>query len=203
MNLSCPNCGHPFDGSKKAIVMQTCPSCDTTLYVQSDRLLTAGHAGEMHDSPALWAIGDIVKLGRKAWEILGHARFSYGRGWWDEYWAEDPRGFGTWISVDEGDIIVQEPLDLAQDERPGFATQSPVGHAFAFDHEDFRLIETGQGTCVALRGSFGERLMVGDVFEYANAQGGQGTLLSCETDAGDTSYFAGYWHDPFDISVNA
>ncbi len=201
MDLSCPNCGYPVPETVKTIVMQTCSSCDTTLYMQSDRLLTAGDAGEMHDSPALFGIGDIVKLGRKAWEVLGHARFSYGRGWWDEFWCEDPKGNGAWISVDEGDIIIQTPLaeDKGAPKRPGFAVESPVGHRFSYDHEDFRLVEQGEGTCVALRGAFGERLSVGDVFAYANAQGDDGTLLSCETDSSGSGYFAGEWHDPFEV----
>ncbi|WP_425074557.1 DUF4178 domain-containing protein [Sagittula sp. S175] len=178
--------------------MQTCPSCDTTLYIEGERLLNAGSAGEMHDGPQLFAIGDIVKLGHKAWEALGHARFSYGRGWWDEYWCEDPRGNGAWISVDEGDIVIQFEIPDAQ--RPGFTTESPLGHSFQWQNERFRVIETGRGECSALRGAFGERLLVGESFTYANAQGDHGTLLSCETDATGSGWFTGEWHDPFEVS---
>lgn len=196
MDLTCPNCGSPVPPNVTTVVMSTCPSCDTTLYVQSDRLLSAGSAGEMHDSPGLFGLGDSVKLGRRRWQVLGHARFSYGRGWWDEYWCETAKGAQAWVSVDEGDIVVQTPLP--PEARPGFSAQSPLGHAFDFDNETFRVIETGEGTCIALRGGFGERLAVGDVFAYANAQGDQGRLLSCEEDSA-TGYFTGAWHDPFDV----
>lgn len=199
MNFSCPNCGHPIPALAKTIVMTTCPSCDTTLYVQGQALLNAGTAGEMFDAPLLFDIGDIVKLGRRAWEVLGHARFSYGRGWWDEYWCEDPKGRGTWVAVDEGDIVVQEALP--ESSRPSMVAAGPVGARFSFEGEDFTVIETGSGDCTALRGQFGERLLVGDSFRYANAQGLRGTLLSCEQDGTGTGYFAGEWHDPFDIAV--
>jgi hypothetical protein len=92
MSQTCPNCGYPVPDQMKTVVMLTCPSCDTTLYLQSDRLLSAGSAGEMHDSPALFGVGNQVKLGRTTWDVLGHARFSYGRGWWDEYWCESAKG---------------------------------------------------------------------------------------------------------------
>jgi hypothetical protein len=91
---------------------------------------------------------------------------------------------------------VQTPLPGNQ--RPHFSVHSQLGHTFDFDHETFRVVETGQGTCVALRGAFGERLAVGDVFAYANAQGDQGRLLSCEEDS-ETGFFLGAWHDPFDV----
>lgn len=199
MDFNCPNCGHPIPDKVKTAVMLTCPSCDTTLYVQSDKLLNAGTSGEMHDGPQLFSIGDIVKLGRKAWEVLGHARFSYGRGWWDEYWCEDPKGNGVWISVDEGDIVVQVPVD-ENDERPALRTNSRIGMPFEWRREHFRVVETGSGECEAIRGVFGERLVVGDTFSYANAQGDEGTLLSAETDGTGTAWFTGEWHDPFEVS---
>jgi hypothetical protein len=201
MNLTCPNCGHPIPATARKIVMQTCASCDTTLYRQGDALLNAGSAGEMHETPGLFGLGDIVKLGRKAWEVLGHARFSYGRGWWDEFWCEDPTGLGAWVSVDEGDIVIQFPL--GEDQRPSFTTDVGVGHKFRFLGEDFTVIEHGEGSCVALRGLFGERLGIGDSFRYANAQGNDGALLSCERDGSGMSYFIGEWHDPFEISGEA
>lgn len=197
--LTCPNCGHPLPEQQHKVVMTTCPSCVTTLYIDGPRLLTAGAAGELHDGPQLFGVGDVVKLGRKAWEVLGHARFSYGRGWWDEYWCEDPRGKGAWISVDEGDIIVQLPL--TKGTHPALRPTSTLGQTFQWQKETFRVVETGQGTVTALRGAFGERLAVGDTFTYVNAQGDNGTLMSCEGDGtGRPNWFIGDWHDPFEVS---
>ncbi|MBP0484133.1 DUF4178 domain-containing protein [Sagittula salina] len=183
--------------------MQTCPSCDTTLFVSGDRLEQAGSAGEMHDGPTLFTIGDLVKLGRRAWEVLGHARFSYGRGWWDEYWCEDPRGNGAWISVDEGDVVVQTAI--SEGTKPRFRTDARIGSIFQYAGVKYRCVEKGAGECAALRGAFGEVLQVGEVFAYANAQGEDGGLISVETSGdgpeAETRWFRGEWHDPFEIDA--
>lgn len=197
MMLTCPNCGTRVPDQIGLVTMMTCASCDTTLFLDGANLRAAGQSGEMHDSPTLFGLGDTVKLGRNRVTIMGHARYSYGRGWWDEFWGTDQREKGLWISVDEGDIVVQRPLEKAL----GVPTGAKVGTAFEYDHEHFRVVETGEAECVAIRGAFGETLLVGERYRYLNAQGDDGSLISAEVAPDGTTWFIGRWHDPFEISV--
>ena len=41
-NLSCPNCGYGFENLRKSTRMFDCPSCDTTLFRESDALAPMG-----------------------------------------------------------------------------------------------------------------------------------------------------------------
>ncbi|MCM2563239.1 DUF4178 domain-containing protein [Lutimaribacter sp. EGI FJ00015] len=196
--MTCPNCGASVPPQIAQITMVTCGSCDTTLYLQDDRLLTAGQSGEMHDAPALIHLGETVTLGHARITALGHARFSYGRGWWDEFWCIDARDRGCWLSIDEGDLVLQYPLPA--DDWPRVERDPPVGLRFKYRGYDARVIETDRAECIGLRGSFGERLSVGDTYSFVNVQTDDGDLLSGEFWAGGESWFLGSWFDPFDIA---
>lgn len=179
--------------------MLTCDSCGTTLYLKDKTLLNAGSAGEMHDSPMLFGLGDHVTFGKLHVDIQGHARFSYGRGWWDEFWGTGKRGESLWISVDEGDVVVQYPLPA--DQSPRISRTARVGQIFEHHGAALRVTEHDRATCVAVRGSFDDVLYVGDRYDFINLSGDDGMLLSAEFWDGGESWFTGAWHDPFEIKV--
>ena len=196
--LTCPNCGSPVPAQIAQITMLTCDSCETTLYLQGGRLLSAGQSGPMHDAPGLIRLDETVTLGKSQVTLLGHARFSYGRGWWDEFWGIDHRDRGCWVSVDEGDIVLQ--YALRQDDWPRIERDPPVGMAFKYNDRSAQVIETDRAECLSVRGAFGERLQVGETYSFVNAQTDDGDLLSGEFWAGGESWFIGRWFDPFDIA---
>ena len=55
----------------------------------------------MHDAALIFALGDHVRLNKKDFHLIGHARFSYGCGCWDESWTEDSAGNGAWFDLFE------------------------------------------------------------------------------------------------------
>lgn len=179
--------------------MLTCESCQTTLYLQNERVLNAGSSGEMHDVPLLFGLGDRVRLGKNRLEVLGHARFSYGRGFWDEFWGIDKRGDGLWVSVDEGDVVVQYPVP--ENAVPDIAKSSSIGREFVYRGKTFRVTERNAATCVAVRGTFDERLLVGETYDFLNLEGPDGMLLSGEFWSDGEGWFVGAWHDPFDVET--
>lgn len=79
----CPNCGASFGPQLDSTRMLNCEPCGTSVFIEDDRLRQAGAQGVMHDGPMLMALHDSVELGWGVVRVLGHARFSYGRGSWD------------------------------------------------------------------------------------------------------------------------
>lgn len=194
----CPNCGDQLDTAIFDAMTIICASCSSTVYLHQDRLLNAGEAGVMHDAPSLVRLEDRVEVDGLDYRIVGHARFSYGPGWWDEFWMVAANGDGRWLICDEGDIAVQSKVP--DTERPN-ATLNRVGDEVIFRRETYVLTEFDQGACVALRGVFPEQLAVGDGFSYANLTSPQGHILSRETQAAETIWFCGRWIDPFELTV--
>ncbi len=198
VQIACPNCGDRID-LRDGVRMLTCPSCGTTLLYEDAVVRQAGSAGVMHDAPLLFGIGDRVRCPAGVFDILGHARFDYGRGWWDEFWALDGDGHPAWLSIDEGDIAVQRRDRTARGPKSGASLR--LGDAFSHKSEDYRVTEVDEAKCIALRGEFDEPLSVGETYRFVNAQSRGGRLLSGEFSGDDAMWFEGRWIDPFDITV--
>ncbi|MBI1494075.1 DUF4178 domain-containing protein [Halocynthiibacter styelae] len=198
-SLNCPNCGSALHVSFAAAKMTTCQSCNTSLFLEGEQIEKAGKSGEMHEAPQLFHLGETTSVDNDSYAIVGHARFDYGPGFWDEYWALDHNGRGQWISVDEGIVILQKPV--APEAVPKFHKTPGLGHEFQAFGDSYRVTEVNRGTCVAVRGSFPRPMVVGEVFEYVNCLGTHDEQLSGEFSASGTEWFRGIWCDPFDVKV--
>jgi predicted nucleic acid-binding Zn-ribbon protein len=196
---TCPNCGHGFAALRRSTRMFDCPSCGTTLFRENDALAPIGNHGEMHTTPMLFGLGDRVEAGGEVFEIVGHARFDYGRGVWDEMWGLDANGDGVWLSVDEGDVALQRAF--APGSGPRQPDPMPVGHDFIYQGRPYTVTEADTATCTAIRGEFPEKLEVGERYRFVNAAGREGALLSGEFWDGGHDWFEGVWLDPFTITV--
>lgn len=198
-DLNCPNCGATCPVSLKQIKVVTCVSCGTTVMVRAAQILSAGEQGEMHDAPLLFGLGDQVHLGSTSTVLLGHARYSYGRGFWDEFCGIDATGETCWITVDEGDVVRQSRL-RGQDV-PEFKPPFKTGETLDFDASSFTVTEVETAECIALRGQFDEMLQVGETHSFVNASAGDEALLSGEFWDGNALWFYGRWYDPFSVRV--
>lgn len=195
---NCPKCGYGLGEDLARFRMLNCPSCGTSLFLQDDRLDLAGEQGVMHEGPLLFGLGDDVLIGGRSFRPQGHARYSYGRGTWDEFWALDGHGEGRWISVDEGDVVVQRPLGR---DAPDLGEPPALGSTFAHRGDEFTVTEFEEATCVALRGNFPELLHVGEKYRFINTTGRDGALLSVEFGEGKATWYMGEWVDPFAVKV--
>ena len=194
---NCPKCGAAVGPQLASTRMVNCPSCGTSLFLKDDRFELAGSAGVMHDVPMLLALGDHVTINGRPWHLIGQARFSYGRGFWDEFWAVGAGDRTAWISVDEGDVVVQTQLDA--DRAPAMTTPPLFGGTLNWDRETFQMAEMETARCEAFKGTLPEVMAVGETYHFANFTDEQGRLLSGEFWPGGCAWFVGDWVDPFDL----
>lgn len=199
-DLNCPNCGYGLAPRFSAAKMTTCPSCATTLFLDGSHMETLGSSGDMHEAPMLFEIGQTVQSDRLVCDIVGHARFDYGPGWWDEFFAIKRDGAEVWISVDEGDVILQEWVPM--DKAPDLKKPPRLGAVLTAFGAPFRVTEHSSAACIAVRGEFPELLHVGLEYSYVNCQGDDGLMLSGEFSTGDPDWYIGQWLDPFALRVS-
>ena len=225
VSASCPNCGAELSTPPRSARLHACAYCQTTLIVNKDDISAAGSAGQVHMGEALLSVGDRFDLAHGSFEIYGRAQYSYGRGIWDEYWVVRTDIADTdeiyWLSVDEGDVVIQrqlEPADLsvkreAVDHEWAKSTPSKAmdgstarflkpGDTLIYENAEYKVTEAEQATCLGFEGSWPEPIEIGQTYRYINAEGRGGSLLSCEIDdASDTDpdWFLGRWYSPFDV----
>jgi DNA-directed RNA polymerase subunit RPC12/RpoP len=202
--MNCPNCGAELPGSVLRAKMVACDYCESTVLLEDDALRTAGTKGVMAQEPSLFALGRELRYRRETFLPVGQARFSYGAGWWDEFWAVDGGGEGVWVSVDEGEIAVERPYDAGAALSALSPERLAMGAKVQINGERFTVTEADHATCIALRGEFPEALHVGQTYHYWHLSGAQGRLVTLEYSDGEFAASEGTWVDPYLIrSENA
>lgn len=199
-SVTCPNCGYGYENLRKSTRMFDCPSCGTTLFRDAGALAPMGNNGEMHDYEMLFGLGDSVTAEGITYIIVGHARYDYGRGTWDEMYGENSQGKGAWISIDEGDVAIQYPYE--GDAGPRRSDPLDVGETVNHNGMVYTVTESSTAKCIAVRGQFPEMVQVGDKHSFVNATGPAGELLSGEFWKGGRRWFEGLWLDPFTLKIS-
>ncbi|MEM9962657.1 MAG: DUF4178 domain-containing protein [Pseudomonadota bacterium] len=194
--MNCPNCGNALDWTLSITLMRDCPFCESTVVLDGEALRLAGERGAMLDAPSLLRIGEPTHLSGNNWTPVGHARFSYGPGWWDEYWCSDGAGEFRWISVDEGDIAIEEPVDIDID----IGTHLRRGDRIMVRRQSFTATEEEEATCIAVRGELPELLQIGETHRYVDFTGEHGGILTFEAWEGEHAWFAGRWISPWEVA---
>ncbi len=194
----CENCGAALPRRFRHSRMIVCPSCGSTSVLKDEAFRLAGTGGVMQDAPSLVALGVEMLAGSQRVTPIGHARFDYGRGWWDEYWCLQGRGDsrGCWLSVDEGDYALEWPVDedLWPPER-----NLTLGQRVTVDMRPYTVTEAENATCIAVRGEFPEELTVGETHLYYDLSAPGAGLATYEVWEGGRGWTSGVWIDPWDV----
>ena len=160
-----------------------------------DAFRLAGQQGFMQDVPTLFQLGRRSVVDARQVTPLGHARFSYGRGWWDEFWCESAEGM-LWISVDEGDVAIEKPVP--EDLWPK-RFKAKLGAKVKIDGVRYTVTEAETAECVAVRGEFPEVLSIGERHLYFDLSGPNKQIVTFEEWEDQRAWFYGDWIDPWQV----
>lgn len=225
MSASCPNCGAELTDPPRSARLHACAYCQTTLIVNKGDISAEGTSGQIHSGEALLRVGDHFKLAMASFMVQGRAQYSYGRGFWDEYWISAEAGSEDdqtiyWLSIDEGDVVIQkvlsgDGLQVQRNNTHDWVSSTGIkpldgetarflatGDRLYHEDNEFIVTEVEQATCLGFEGSWPEPISIGQTYRYLNAEAQGGLLLSCEIDDvsdTDPDWFIGRWYSPFDI----
>ncbi|MEL6337975.1 MAG: DUF4178 domain-containing protein [Pseudomonadota bacterium] len=195
----CENCGAPIERRIRTSRLVACTACNTTQMLVDDVFRNAGTQGVMLEVPGLLTLGRRARLPGFEVEVLGHLRFSYGPGWWDEYWC-DAGDKQLWISVDEGDIAIERPMqarDIPRSLVPG------PGAQFKLRRVTYTATEVETAECIALRGELPEAIAIGERHAYVDFTGDRGEMVTYERWEGaagvEEAWYTGTWIDPWEV----
>lgn len=193
----CGNCGAELPLRFRHTRMVACTHCGSTSVLKDHAFELAGSGGVMQDAPSLVELDAEMLVGTRRLIPVGHARFDYGRGWWDEYWCIGSGSLGgCWLSVDEGDYAVEWPVP---ESRWPEARSLSLGRSIEMDARHYIVTEAESATCVAVRGAFPEVLDVGETHLYYDLSSHDGGLATYELWDGGRAWTAGRWVDPWDV----
>lgn len=195
-NINCPNCGASLDRRIQSSKVVGCASCGSTVFMRDLSFTEPGEQGEFHETPSLLKLEILINLDGQLVKPVGVIRYSYGPGWWDEFWCETGND-GRWVSVDEGDIVIEKPIKPPK--APGPARNLKIGDVVMHNTQNFRAVEMETATCVAFRGELPEAPEIGEAHRFMNFKGPDRKALSLEIWGANEAWFTGRWVDPWQV----
>ena len=195
--FNCPNCGGELRASLRFAKVVACDHCDSMVMLEDDALRLAGKQGVMADMPSLLSLLETFTYRGTKYTPIGHVRFEYAHGYWDEWWTLTPDD-AVWISVDEGDIAIEKPITLSNEIDPA---ELRLGNFVAIEHAQFMVSEEGEAVCQAVRGEIPEALAPGDRYDYWDLSGSEGAIVTIERQDGVFSAHRGVWINPYEVVV--
>lgn len=198
-SLQCPQCGSQLPNLFRHAKLTVCEQCDSTIFLEDEAAKLVGTQSVLTEMPSLIQLKQPFTYQKSSYLPVGHIRFSYGFGYWDEWWLLDNASQGRWMSIDEGDFAFEQPEKITRD-LPGFE-RLKLGQTIRVAEKDWQVTELGKATCEGFRGELPEVLAIGDTFFYAHLSGPKSALLTLEYHGKAISAYLGRWVDPFEITV--
>jgi hypothetical protein len=154
----------------------------------------AGESSVLAPEPSLIELGITFSYDGRSYLPMGMIRYSYGRGFWQEWWVKDSSEDEYWLSVDEGDMVLEKLVDN-EDEATIFSSPS-IGQAVG---KEWIITEIGVGTCAGFAGSLPKIVTVGEKHKYLHLSGYNARLKTIEISPLGMQTYIGRWISPFEI----
>lgn len=113
--LQCPGCGAGIKFKSRHSVFGVCTYCDSTLALQGDAVEGLGKMAKLAPDMSVLQIGTCGVFEKKKFELIGHARFDWGDGYWNEWYAAFPGDTYGWLAEAQGQYMVSFEVEPARD----------------------------------------------------------------------------------------
>ena len=135
-----------------------------------------------------------IQIADKNFLPVGKIRYAYGRGFWEEWFLTDNQNQQFWLSIDEGDFVLQQKSNII------LPFKNPSAVSVGRKYGKYIVTEKGSGECVGFEGELPETIKLGESHVYLHLSEGKGKLLTLENDGTKNQIFTGEWIDPLTIN---
>jgi len=192
--INCPQCGYALPLYMKHTKLVQCDACKSTIFLDNDAAKLAGESSVLAPEVSIIELNKPFFHDHKTYLPLGMIRYSYGRGFWEEWWVKDKQNNAFWLSVDEGDLVLQEKVENTYDN--DIFNTLHIGQTLS---ENWVVTELGTATCEGFSGSLPKTVVKGSTYKYAHLSGEKAALRTLETGEDGIETYEGKWISPFDI----
>jgi len=191
--IHCPQCGHPMPRYFRWTKLLQCNACNSSIFLADDGAASIGQSANLSPEPSLCTLHVPLTIHSKSYTPIGKIRYSYGRGFWEEWCLLNAENRIYWLSIDEGDFVLESKAKLSLDLPP--LNQIKVGTQYG----KYTATEKGYGECVGFAGELPEAITLGERHFYVHFSQAYGSLLTVEGTADHYQAYTGYWIDPIHI----
>ena len=201
-SYNCPQCGDRLNIEFSFTKLTRCPSCGSTLLLEDENISSLGESSSLIEEETLFAIGKSFRYRKQSLRAIGKIRYQHEYGFWEEWFMIDTDTQDRfWLSVDEGDFILEKRVPLNSKIIKKTLTL-PLGKTVRVDNISYRITEKGRATCVGFEGELPYYIEENTILEYIHlTPKGKGEHLTLERDNIRYLAYQGVWMDPYEIEV--
>ena len=170
-----------------------CQSCGSSIFLDDEGTRLIGKASTLSPEPSLLKLHDPIIVNNNNYLPIGKIRYSYGRGFWEEWFLKDNQNRSFWLSIDEGDFVLEKQTEI------NLPFKSPHAVRVGRRYGNYIATEVGEGSCVGFEGELPFAIELGKKHQYIHLSKGGGNLVTVEFTDGVDSVFQGKWIDPLSI----
>lgn len=193
-SINCPQCGASLPIYIAHAKLAQCGSCGSSIFLEDEAARLAGYSSVLAPEPSLIKLNVAFVYDRKSYFPMGMIRYSYGRGFWEEWWIKDDSNEEWWLSVDEGDMVLEKLRE--NEDNISIFKNAHIGLASA---KEWIVTEIGEGNCEGFFGTLPHRITIGQKHRYIHLSGYEAKLKTLEVDTTGMRTYVGRWINPFDI----
>lgn len=189
--IQCPSCGAGHTIHNPGVITVVCEYCGNAVYWDEEKIANAGKQSVLPEGFSRLFRRATGSLFNKRFEVLGRVRYSFGKGFWDEWFLEFENGEIGWLSEDNHEFAYENALPGAN--VPAIAQLSP-GTKLTLKKQVFVIEEVGEAECLGVEGDLPLQLQTGEKYAFADGSTPTGQYtLGIEYDNDPPTVFLGRW----------
>lgn len=191
--INCPQCGDIMPIHFSYSKLAQCSSCGSHIFLEDEGVRLAGEQSVLSLEPSLVELNKSFAYGSKVYRAIGHIRYGAGQNIWDEWYIVDRNSNGYWLSIDDGDYILEKEIKFT------LPIYSFKELKLDKNIDGWIVSELDEGKCLGFEGELPELVEVGEVHHYAHLSQKDGRMLTVEIFSKTKKLYSGRWLDPYDI----
>ncbi|MDQ7784174.1 MAG: DUF4178 domain-containing protein [Desulfomonilaceae bacterium] len=172
--FQCPSCGAANEVSNPGILMRVCDYCRTAIYWDKESALRAGRKSMDLPPSTRFKVGATGKIGATRFTVLGRLSYAHRKGTWDEWFIEIEDGRIKWLTEDEGELFIEEPVVLTSPVPPHSEMQP--GMKIGLNDRVGVVEEIGEARCIGGEGQIPFEVEIGETYPYVDGAAVDGSF---------------------------
>lgn len=188
--FKCPSCGADHSVTNPGVQMAVCEYCENAVVWDGEAIRNLGQQATLSEGFTRLYRGAGGLIYGKRFLVLGRARYSFGRGFWDEWHVEYEGQAAGWVTEDNHQIALQRPLggfDM------GRLDAWLLGSAVNVQGTQYVVHEVGQARCLGVEGQLPRAIAPGETFGYVDATSPDGLYVLGLEFRDPPAAFSGRW----------
>lgn len=171
--------------------MVSCDHCGNAVYWDKEKITDAGKQSHLPEGFTRLYRDAAGSLFNKRFVVVGRVRYSFGKGFWDEWYLEMQDGTLNWLTEDNHELAFQKKVE---DAKIGLHANYQPGMDIHLAGKVFHVQEVGNARCIGIEGELPKVIEVGETYPYVDASSLDGKyILSIEYDDDTPSIYLGNW----------